>query len=447
MDTASLQFAGGGRIGAGHLGRSRARTRSCIEPRFGLLLVLTMSTLLLALFPVRLAAQSEATLGRWDRLYYTFSSGSQQVVLWRKLLDGFPDAAYRGQVDQRTSVYAPSNAWVQVHGIHAALVPRVGDADFPHGWVILWGYGLERGYLRERANQLSRLASGTVDPLYPQGYWAPRVALTPVLLWHPGNQDNPYGYTRYLFDFKSDRTGYEEWNPSGLEIGSWPIFNLFCSGHAFLPDGQLLIVGGHGGLWANEVPQQNESSVGYVGLRLAVKFNGLNFTRGNLEVLQPLWDWRGYEPPLGLHEPRWYPSVVALPDGKVLIVGGTRYGFWGGTTRYTEYHEIYDPCANQLVQSDLPVPSNSDLRGITRACCWCRTCVAHKWKAQWCRWLLGDRLTASATEIGPHAIPLILGMNGTQKLREKARASHEAVQRQCCCPARLLTHATSASRC
>lgn len=321
-----------------------------------------MSILLLTLFPARLTAQSEATLGRWDRLYYTFSSGSQQVVLWRKLFNNFPDATYRGQVDQLTGAYAPSDAWTQIHGIHAALVPKVGDTEFPHGWVILWGYGRERGYL-------SRLASGTVDPLYPQGYWAPRVALTPVLLWHPGNQGNPYGYTRYLFDFKSDRTGYEEWNPSGAEIGNWPIFNLFCSGHAFLPDGQLLVVGGHGGLWANEVPQPGESSVGYVGLRLAVKFNGLNFTRTNLDVFQPLWDWRGYDPPLGLHEPRWYPSVVALPDGKVLTVGGTRYGFWGGTTRLTDYHELYDPCTSEVVRSQNPVPQDdpntsrySDLR-------------------------------------------------------------------------------------
>jgi hypothetical protein len=317
-------------------------------------------TLLVMMLPAKLFAQNEATQGKWDRLYYDVPNRGWQVVRWRKLLNRFPDATYRSQVDQQVGAYAPADAWEAIHGIHAALVPVVGDTDFPRGWVLLWGYGRERGYLRDRSNQIPRLPSGNVDPYYPSGYWVGRVALTPVLLWHP-EAESLYGYTRYLFDSKPDRTSYEEWDPSSeAEIGSWPIFNLFCSAHAFLPDGRLLAVGGHGGLWANEVPVSGEDTIGYVGLRLVAKFNGLSFRRTRLEVDQPLWSW-GYWPNQGLHEPRWYPSVVALPDGKVLIVGGTHYGFWNVEGMQTERHELYDPCTDRVEPSRDPVPSDSDL--------------------------------------------------------------------------------------
>jgi hypothetical protein len=322
-----------------------------------------MITLLGMMLPANLIAQDPATQGKWDRLYYNVPNRGRQVVRWRKLLNNFPDATYRSRVDQQIGAYAPNHAWEAIHGIHASLVPVVGDQDFPRGWVLLWGFGKERGYLRDRASdqQIPRLPSRSVDPLYPEGLWVAQVALTPVLLWHP--EAEVYGYTRYLFDSKPDRTSYEEWAPPPNDRsrwGDWPIFNLFCSGHAFLPDGRLLAVGGHGGLWSREHPIPDEDSVGYVGLRLVAKFNGLNFTRQNLDVIQPLWSW-GYWPNQGLHEPRWYPSVVALPDGKVLIVGGTLYGFWNVEGMQTERHELYDPCTDRVEPSGNPVPSNSDL--------------------------------------------------------------------------------------
>jgi len=76
------------------------------------------------------------------------------------------------------------------------------------------------------------------------------------------------------------------------------------------------------------------------------------------------------EPP----EPRWYPSVVALPDGRMLIVGGIRYdgnriakdyeaAYQTLPDRYqgrTLYHELFDPCTGQYERGLFRVPDQSD---------------------------------------------------------------------------------------
>jgi galactose oxidase len=75
--------------------------------------------------------------------------------------------------------------------------------------------------------------------------------------------------------------------------------NLFCSGHAFLLDGTLLIAGGHDGAdgkGAKAITTYHPSD------------NRFHF-RGTTK--------------LG----RWYPSVLSLPDGRGLIVSGSDSGF------------------------------------------------------------------------------------------------------------------------
>jgi hypothetical protein len=70
--------------------------------------------------------------------------------------------------------------------------------------------------------------------------------------------------------------------------------NLFCSGHAFLPDGRLLVAGGH-----------FEDSV---GLRQATIYDPAANTWTALPVM---------------NEGRWYPSALTLPDGGVLVLSGS----------------------------------------------------------------------------------------------------------------------------
>ena len=165
-------------------------------------------------------------------------------------------------------------------------------------------------------------------------------------------QPAPYGYVRYLFDT-------HRWEVSG----EYPPYRLFCSGHVLLPDGRLFVVGGHGGLYG----QVANCAGSYIGLRLLTIFEAQRFRREDVARGQNLW-WT-YFPPSPRNrcdppEPRWYPSLVALPDGKVLIVGGTRFGFKSVEGQPactqgpepTEYHEIFDPCTNTVVRSANAIP-------------------------------------------------------------------------------------------
>jgi galactose oxidase len=91
-------------------------------------------------------------------------------------------------------------------------------------------------------------------------------------------------------------------DPTTLEIRRAPSpvmpdgssVNLFCSAHAFLPDGRLFVAGGH--LVDNE------------GVNQAC-----------------LYDWKqnAWTPLPAMNHGRWYPGVILLLDGKVLVAEGT----------------------------------------------------------------------------------------------------------------------------
>jgi galactose oxidase len=70
--------------------------------------------------------------------------------------------------------------------------------------------------------------------------------------------------------------------------------NLFCSGHSFLPDGRLLVVGGH--LFDSE---------------------GVNQSC----IYDPATDTWTAQPTM--NGGRWYPSALTLPDGGVLAISGS----------------------------------------------------------------------------------------------------------------------------
>jgi galactose oxidase len=76
--------------------------------------------------------------------------------------------------------------------------------------------------------------------------------------------------------------------------------NLFCSGHTFLPDGRLLVVGGH----------QADSD----GLDQAVLYD---WRTNAWTASAPMTDRAGA--PVR----RWYPTATTLPDGTVLVMSGS----------------------------------------------------------------------------------------------------------------------------
>lgn len=94
------------------------------------------------------------------------------------------------------------------------------------------------------------------------------------------------------------------WNPAtgGLTMTTQPSLdaagakkaNLFCSGHAFLPDGRLLVAGGH-----------------------LADSSGLNQTC-TFDHSTGKWT-----PGAVMNHGRWYPTLTTLTDGSVLIVSGS----------------------------------------------------------------------------------------------------------------------------
>jgi hypothetical protein len=117
------------------------------------------------------------------------------------------------------------------------------------------------------------------------------------------------------------------WDPvSGNFISVAVSDNIFCNGAAMLPDGRVLVAGGHGG--------------GHVGLRDANIFNPFSQT------------WSS-APPMSFG--RWYPTVTALPDGRMLATSGET----ACDGCIASIPEVYNPTTNswsQLTSASLDVP-------------------------------------------------------------------------------------------
>jgi hypothetical protein len=92
--------------------------------------------------------------------------------------------------------------------------------------------------------------------------------------------------------------------------------NLFCAGHAFLPDGRLLIAGGE------------RMGPGLVSLHV---FDPEGPNGGSWHYVRDM----GFG--------RWYPTQVTLPDGRIFILGGAHLAVDMQAVNPT--YEIFDPGA------------------------------------------------------------------------------------------------------
>ncbi|MFY9610059.1 MAG: galactose oxidase-like domain-containing protein [Blastocatellia bacterium] len=102
------------------------------------------------------------------------------------------------------------------------------------------------------------------------------------------------------------------WNPFNraeveIRLPAPPTDNLYCSGHSFLSDGRLLVVGGGGDL--GDTPHPN----------FAWLFDPVSGPAGSWSFTKDAFDNRTF-----LHFDRWYPTLVTLGDvpGRVLIASG-----------------------------------------------------------------------------------------------------------------------------
>jgi hypothetical protein len=88
--------------------------------------------------------------------------------------------------------------------------------------------------------------------------------------------------------------------------------NLFCAGHSFLPDGSLLALGGH-----------IKDRYGDTDANIFRSDGGYSWTKGD-----------------EMADGRWYPSVITLANGEVLVVSG--FGYDGRTNDVPEVWKTND---------------------------------------------------------------------------------------------------------
>lgn len=140
---------------------------------------------------------------------------------------------------------------------------------------------------------------GLWGPVFPLPNVAVHASLLPngrVLFW--GRRDRPDG------TMDEHECTPQIWNPDDGAVVPTPQpekpdgtkFNLFCSGHSFLPDGRLFVAGGH----IKDSHGENQAST-------------FDWRTGRWDALPPMNDGR------------WYPSVVSLSDGSVLVASGSYF--------------------------------------------------------------------------------------------------------------------------
>jgi hypothetical protein len=131
----------------------------------------------------------------------------------------------------------------------------------------------------------------------------------------------------HLFDVEPP---YNDQSIQDIPANQSPDYNIFCSGHAFLADGRVLVGGGQLHLYeanGKEIPPPPQDMPGDIehaihggmtwgGERRCSIFNPI---AGTWDEVQPLNLDPAGNPNSG---GRWYPTLVTLPNGEVLAVGG-----------------------------------------------------------------------------------------------------------------------------
>ena len=121
--------------------------------------------------------------------------------------------------------------------------------------------------------------------------------------------------------------------------------NLFCAGHAYLPDGRLLVAGGH-----------------------LTDGDGIDYA-GTYDHRANTWT-----PLPAMNGGRWYPTATSLADGRVLVISGSAAAH--GTIEVNAVPQIIDGGDG----AGRP-PSTSSGSRSTRACTSPRT-GASSWRAR-----------------------------------------------------------------
>lgn len=189
-----------------------------------------------------------------------------------------------------------------------------------------------------------------------------------VLSWEGHNDDLNQGHLSHAYQWSPDpnESISTQRYPNLYAHFDLTSSNIFCSGHTFLSDRKLLVVGGHysaglvdrtldpntvPALLSNNQPNPNyiplTTGAGYIGLRDANLFD-FRIANQYPGAVQP---WQTGV--TSMQYRRWYPTATTLGDGRVLVVAGQRYGdpTGGNTATQATIPEVYTPTTN-------PTPNN-----------------------------------------------------------------------------------------
>ena len=167
-----------------------------------------------------------------------------------------------------------------------------------------------RAFLTGASRQLAAetgnpAADGRWGAPFPVPTWGIHAVLLPTgkVLWMGKAQSEDAGGAAFLYDPATGTT--RDVAPPDVRYldGSVKPANLFCSGHALLADGRVLVAGGNLAYYKSNAPGQS-----WKGSKWLFTFNPWNET----------WTKQSASMAKG----RWYPTVTTLPDGRALISGG-----------------------------------------------------------------------------------------------------------------------------
>jgi len=205
----------------------------------------------------------------------------------------------------------------QIDGINvgspdtAAPYSRTFDtAQLPNGTHTIGAYAWDLN--RNVGNAAITVTFSNTNPGNPAqtGLWSGTIAW-PMVTVHANVL--PDGQILF-FDGQNFGSDAKLWDPLTGAFTDVPVSdNVFCSGHAPLADGTILVAGGHAG--------------GHIGIDATNIFDPRNRS----------WSMAGH-----MSNPRWYPTVTTLSDGRLFVMSGETQ--CDGCV--VDVPEVYDPASN-----------------------------------------------------------------------------------------------------
>ena len=211
-----------------------------------------------------------------------------RMGLWNKPIAELPVFAKRPPKDTKESTKIP---------------PAVSMAMLPDGRVVYWGglESLEDGQYplaSDAPNQVQSSRTRILDLRGPQPIW--RV---------PDPED------------------------SGKH-------DLFCADQRLLADGRLIAVGGT--VWESDPVENPAGRPGGTG-----ELFGSNATRFFDYGSEPGWKFNDEF----MHYPRWYPTLITMPDGRLLVASGVERLLYNDKGINVHQTEIFDPATNKWTEN------------------------------------------------------------------------------------------------